>query len=69
MTTDEQGRIRVRTLDTIPEYGWATSSPGNEWNEPGGYTVEWDDGYEDLDITRWYIGGDAGSFMDTLEAV
>lgn len=61
MTTDEQGRIRIRLKGLnggIPELGWATSAPGNEFERAGGYTVEWDDGYKDEELTRWYFDND-----------
>lgn len=66
---DEHGRIRVRLNNgskAAPCYGWATSAPGTISERSGGYTVEWDDGIEDLPITRWYF--DNGDYFD-LEAV
>lgn len=67
--TDEQGRIRVylpgggtAATDHGDVYGWATSAPGNQWERDGGYTVEWDDGVKDVDITRWYF--DNGDIFD-----
>lgn len=67
--TDDIGRIRVRLTGkghSSAEYGWATSAPGNEVERHGGYTIEWDDGYQDHPYTRWYF--DNGDMFD-IEAV
>jgi hypothetical protein len=62
MAVDENGRIRVVLDGENPEYGWATSAPGNLVERDGGYTVEWDDGYADYPMTRWYF--DNGDMFD-----
>lgn len=63
--TDEQGRIRVvlpgggtAPNDFNSVYGWATSAPGNGIFPAGGYTVEWDDGWNDNEFTRYFFGDD-----------
>lgn len=57
----EQG-LRVVLPGKNPLYGWATSAPGNDINPPGGYTVIWEDDWEDHPDTRWYL--DSGDIME-----
>lgn len=63
--TDDIGRIRILLRGTTFDaanieglagiYGWATSAPANAIYPAGGYTVEWDDGWEDDERTRWFF--------------